>query len=201
MRTSSCCPRLALAIACSLWCSPLLGQWVVGAEVGADRFWGGSEEKTGAGVSFLPYRPTTFGVGLKRQTGKLALGLQLRYGSAGLALEGAEGVVAAPGVFTMYSLIPELVYQIATVGPANRLLLRGGPLIEVWSVADEESQTRVGVQSAVSFMVPLGGRLAGTVSAGAALIPSPFGEDQLDSDFERRPLWRRRFAGGLEFRL
>ncbi len=101
----------------------------------------------------------------------------------------------------MYSVIPELVYQIATVGRANHLLVRAGPLIEVWSVADEESQTRVGVQSAVSFLVPLGGRFAGTVSAGAALIPSPYGEDQLVADFERRPLWRRRFAGGLEFRL
>lgn len=200
MQTFSYCSRLVLALTCSLWCSPLLGQWVVTAEVGADRFWGGSIEKTEEKRSFLPYRPTTFGVSLERQIGKLAVGLGLHYASAGLALEGTDAVVAVKGIFTMYSVSPKLVYRIATVG-ANGLLVHGGPLFEVWSVPDEEAQTRVGVQGAASFRVPLGGRLAGTVSAGAALIPSPFGEDQLDSDFERRPLWRRRFAGGLEFRL
>jgi hypothetical protein len=49
--------------------------------------------------------------------------------------------------------------------------------------------------------VPLGGRLAGSILVGAALIPSPFGVDQLNPDFERRALWRRRFAMGLEYRL
>lgn len=201
MRTSSPRIRLALALGFSFWWSPLPGQWVVAAEVGADRFWGGSVEKTVEDRSFLPYRPTTFGVGLERQAGRFALGLRLRYASASLALEGADGVVAAKGIFTMYSVSPELVYWIASVGPANQLLLHGGPLFEVWSVTDEDSQTRIGIQGAVSFKVPVGGRFAGSVTAGAALTPSPFGADQLDSDFERRALWRRRFAIGLDYRL
>jgi hypothetical protein len=49
--------------------------------------------------------------------------------------------------------------------------------------------------------VPLGARLAGSLTAGTALIPSPFTTDQLDPGFERRALWRRRLAGGLEYRL
>lgn len=201
MRTSSRWIRLALVLGFSFWWSPLPGQWVVAGEVGADRFWGGSVERTDESRSFLPYRPTTFGVGFERHAGRFAVALRLRYASASLALEGPEGVVAAKGIFTMYSLSPEVVYRIATVGSVHPLLLHAGPIIEVWGAIDEDSETRVGVQGAVSLKVPLGGRFAGSVLVGAALIPSPFAADQLDSDFERRALWRRRLAGGLEYRL
>jgi len=201
MHTSTSCLRLALVLACSLWCSPLLGQWIVAAEVGSDRFWGGSVDKTDEQRAFLPYRPTTFGVGLARGVGRFAIGMRLRYASASLALEGAEGVVAVKGILTMYSLSPELVYRIATVGSVHPLLLHAGPIFEVWSAIDEDPEARLGVQGALSLKVPLGGRFAGSVMVGAAVIPSPFGADQLVPDFERRALWRRRFAGGLEYRL
>jgi hypothetical protein len=176
-----------------------VGQWIVKAEVGADRFWGGS--RSAEGRSFLPYRPTTFGVGLERLGGRVGIGLQLRYATAALGLEGDEGVVAVNGIFTVYSISPEVVYRIASVGSANQLLLHLGPLLEVWSVTDEDPQTRVGAQGTVSFRVPLGGRFAGSVTAGAALSPSPFSEDQLNTEFQPRALWRRRIAAGLTFRL
>src|SRR5918998_5590468 len=199
MRSSSAWTRLAMALSLSCQWSPLVGQWIVKAEVGADRFWGGS--RSAEGRSLLPYRPTTFGVGLERAGGSVGIGLQLRYATAALGVVGAEGVVAVNGVFTLYSISPELVYRLGSVGSANQLLLHLGPLFEVWSVTDEEAQTRIGAQGAVSFRVPLGSRLAGSVTAGAALTPSPFGEDQLTTEFERRPLWRRRFAAGLQYRL
>lgn len=190
-----------LSLVSSLWCLPVLGQWVVAAEVGADRFWGGSIERTAEQRSFRPYRPTTFGVGLERRAGKLGLGLRLGYASAGLALEGAEGVVAAKGVFTVYSATPEVVYRLTSVAVVNHLDLHLGPLFEVWSIIDENAQTRVGVQAAVSLSVPLGGKFAGSFTAGAALTPSPFERDQLDAAFEPQALWRRRVAAGLEYRL
>jgi hypothetical protein len=199
MRTSSLLAGFALAS--GVWCSPALGQWAVTTEVGADRFWGGSIENTPEHRSFRPYRPTTFGVGLERRAGRLGAGLRLRYASAGLALEGPDAVVAAKGIFTMYSAAPELIYRIISVGPVNELMLHAGPLFEVWSVADEDSETQVGAQGAVSLRVPLGGRFAGAVTAGAAVIPSPFGSDLLDQGFERRALWRRRLAIGLDYRL
>ncbi len=199
MRSSSALTRLAMALTLSCQWSPLVGQWIVKAEVGADRFWGGS--RSAEGRSLLPYRPTTFGIGLERAGGSLGIGLQLRYATAALGVEGAEGVVAVNGVFTLYSISPELVYRMATVAAANQLLLHLGPLFEVWSVTDEEAQTRIGAQGAVSFRVPLGSRLAGSVTAGAALTPSPFAENQLTTGFERRALWRRRFAAGLQYRL
>jgi hypothetical protein len=184
-----------------VWCPLAAGQWAIGAEVGADRFWGGSVETTPEERSFRPYRPTTLGVGLVRRFGTWGVGLRFRYASAGLALEGRDALVAAKGVFTMYSAAPEVIYRIATVGAGNQLLFHGGPLFEIWSVTDEDSRSQVGVQAAVSLLVPLGGRLAGTLSAGAAVTPSPFTNEQLDTGFERRPLWRRRVAGGLEYRL
>jgi hypothetical protein len=199
MRSSSAWTRLALALTLSCPWSPLVGQWIVKAEVGADRFWGGS--KSTEGRSFLPYRPTTFGVGLERPAGRVGIGLQLRYATAALGLEGAEGVVAVNGVFTLYSISPELVYRLASVGSANQLLLHLGPLLEIWSITDEEAQTRIGAQGAVSFRVPLGRRLAGSIMAGAALTPSPFGENQLTTEFQRKALWRRRVAAGLQYRL
>jgi hypothetical protein len=201
MRSSSLLAGIAAGMLAAVWCQPALGQWAVTAEVGADRFWGGSVENTAEHRSFRPYRPTTFGVGLERRAGRLGAGLRLRYASASLALEGADGVVAAKGIFTMYSAAPELVYRITSVGAANQLVLHAGPLFEIWSAIDEDAETRVGIQGAVSLNVPLGGRFGGSVMAGAALIPSPFNEAQLEPDFEPRALWRRRFAVGLDYRL
>lgn len=191
----------AVMLTAGVWCRPALGQWAVTTEVGADRFWGGSIENTAERRSLRPYRPTTFGVGLERRAGMLGAGLRLRYASASLALEGADGVAAAKGIITVYSAAPEVVYRIMSLGPVNQLTLHGGPLFEVWSMADEDSQTRVGIQGAASLNFPLGGRFAGSIMAGAALIPSPFSEAQLDPSFERRALWRRRFAVGLDYRL
>ena len=203
MRASSMLSGLALASIASLaWCTPAPGQWTVGAEVGSDRFWGGSVQRTEERRSFRPYRPTTFGLGIERRgRRRFGVGLRLRYASAGLALEGADALVALKGVFKVYSAAPEMVYRIATVGAGNRLVLHAGPLFEVWSVVDEPSQSRVGVQGALSLYVPLGGRFAGSFLAGVALAPSPFARDQLDQNFERRALWRRRAGAGLEYRL
>jgi len=202
MRTFSTLAALTgVGLLYSTWCGALAAQWALGAEVGSDRFWGGSVERTPERRSFKPYRPTTFGVGLERRDGKLGVGLHLRYASAGLALEGADALSAVKGVFTIYSVSPEVVYRIASVGSANQLLAHGGPLFEVWSIIDEDARTRVGIHGAVSLNLPLGGRFAGSVMVGAALIPSPFAEADLDPSFERRALWRRQFAVGLDYRL
>jgi hypothetical protein len=202
MRTSSSLACFAVAfLVLGAWCPPVWAQWAVTAEIAADRFWGGSVENTGERRSFRPYRPTTLGVGLERRAGRLGAGLRLRYASAGLALEGADAVVAVKGIFTIYSVAPEILYRLISVGSVSRLVLHGGPLLEVWSVEDEDAQTRIGIHGAVSLDLPVGGRFAGLVMAGAAVTPSPFEQGQLGPDFERRALWRRRIAAGLSYRL
>jgi len=189
-----------MSLASGLVCSTVTAQWSVGVAVGADRFWGGSVEGAGLHRSFLPYRPTTVVFGLQRQSGKVALGLRLGYFSASLALEGADGLSAVKGVFTVYNASPELTYQFATIS-ANRLMVHAGPVIEVWSIADGGSETRVGGQVALSLGIPLGARLIGSVRAGLGIIPSPFASGKLDANFARRPLWRRQVAAGLSYLL
>jgi hypothetical protein len=181
--------------------SSAAAQWSATVEVGADRFWGGSVEVAPEHRSFRPFRPTTVGFGIERRRGTLGFGLKLQYASAGLGLEGGDAFAAVKGIFTRYSASPELVYRITHLGALNELLIHAGPLFETWSVTDEETQVRVGVQTALSLIVPFGRRFAGSFTAGAALTPSPFGENQLDPNFERRALWRRRMAAGLELRL
>lgn len=181
-------------------CRSAQGQWTVGAEIGSNRFWGGSEETAAEHRSFRPYRPTTFGIGLARRADELGAGLRLHYSSASLALEGQDGLVAAKGVFQVYGADVHLAYRLARIS-ANALTLEAGPLFEIWSVSGEESQARLGIQTGLSFRVPLGRGLVGSLTAGAAVIPSPFTESQLEAGFQRRPLWRRRLAGGLEIRL
>ena len=207
MPTSSGC-RVALALAASMivWSSPLFGQWRVGTEVGATRFWGGSLDNNGDHTSLRPYRPTTVGLGLERQSGRYTAGLHLSYAEASLALEGSEGVISAPGAFTIVSISPELVIRIATLGPGNQLRLHAGPLFEIWDIIDQDARTRVGAQGSVSLDVPLGGRFGGVVLAGAAVTPSPYKEGELDlgagaATYDLRTLWRRRFAAGLRYRL
>jgi hypothetical protein len=180
--------------------SPAFGQWTLGLEIGADRYWGGSAETGGENRSFRPYRPTTFGLGLHRKGHPVGWGVQVHYAGAGLALEGPGAVAVVEGVFTVVSLSPEVVCRLTALGPVAELRLHAGPLFEAWGIIDEDSRTRVGAQGAVSLGIPLGGHLAGTLLAGAAVIPSPFEDGELPG-YDTRALWRRRFAVGLQYRL
>jgi hypothetical protein len=197
---------ILLAAATIAWCPPLQGQWRVGTEVGATRFWGGSEETGGGQTSIRPYRPTTFGIGVERQTRQYALGLHLHYAESSLGLVGPETAVSVEGAFTIVSISPELAVRVATLGPGNQLRLHAGPLFEVWDIIDEDSRTRVGAHGSISLDVPLGGHFDGVVLGGVAVTPSPFGEGELDlgaggPTYDLQTLWRRRFAVGLRYRL
>ena len=176
-------------------------QWLVQSEVGADRYWGGSIETNGEHRSFRPYRPTMFAIGLERRGKSIGMGVQVCYSEAALGLEGEGAVAAVEGVFTVVGLSPEVIYRLATLGPVSELRIHAGPLIERWDIIDEDSKTRLGVQSGLSLDVPLGGRFAGSALVQVAVTPSPFEAGQLGDGFEPRTLWRRRFAAGLHFRL
>ena len=101
----------------------------------------------------------------------------------------------------MVSVSPEVAYRLATLGPVSELRLHAGPILEIWGIIEEDSKLRLGAQSALSLDIGLGGRFSGAVLAGVALTASPFAGGQLGEGFEPRPLWRRRFAAGLHFRL
>jgi hypothetical protein len=188
-------------LGCLALCSPAYSQWRGSVEVGAERFWGGSFETTGEHRAFRPYRPTTLGIGLERQGEQLSIELQVHYSEAALALEGSDAVVAVDGVFDIIGFAPELVYRLVRVGAVNQLRLHAGPLIEIWTVIDEETRVRAGAQATLSFDVPLGSRFSASILTGAALIASPFNQDELEASYELRTLWRRRFAVAVGYRL
>jgi hypothetical protein len=195
-------PTMLIVLAqMSVWCSAAHSQWAIGFEVGSNRFWGSSIETAEPHRSFRPYRPTTLGVGLERRGERLGAALHLRYAGASLALEGHDAAVIVKGVFNHYQASPELVYRIATFGSTNDLRLHAGPVFELWSVEGEDSQLRAGVQGAVSLRIPFGGRVAASLTAGAAVTASPLSEAQLLDGYERRALWRRSVVAGLEYRM
>lgn len=185
----------------SVWCASAQGQWTIGVEVGSDRFWGSTIETAEPHRSFRPYRPTTLGAGVERRGQRLGVALHLRYAGASLALEGSDAAVVVKGVFSHYQASPELVYRIATLGSANDLRFHAGPVFELWKTRGEDSQLRAGGQAAVSLRVPMGGRFAASLTAGAAVTGSPLSAGQLLDGYERRALWRRSVAAGLEYEL
>src|SRR6476646_2791198 len=135
---------LAKSILLQLLCapiglSPVVAQWQANVEIGSSRFWGGSAEINGEHRSFLPYRPTFFGLGIERSGPRLSAGLQFHYSQASLGLEGSDAVVAVKGIFKTFSIAPEASYRLARVAE-NQLRLLGGPLLELWSITDEETR-------------------------------------------------------------
>jgi hypothetical protein len=178
-----------------------LAQWSVSLGVESERFWGGSLELGPERKSFRPYRPTVVGVGLERRMGKVGLGLRARYTEASLGLEGRDAVVALKGGFTVVGIAPEISYHIATLGPGNRLVLHAGPLVEFWDPVESDGRTRVGAQGIASLGIPLGGRFGRSVGGSLAFVASPFNSNELIDGYERRALWRRGFAAGLQYQL
>lgn len=176
------------------------GQWSVAGRIGAERFWGGSVEIAPEHRSFRPYRPTTFGAALQRYGSRWSVGLRLGFAKASLALEGEDALVAAKGIFTVYSAAPEIGIRVGPTRGRQQLWIRAGPLLELWSVMGEDSRSRAGAQGAVSFVVPLSGRFAASMSAGAAATASPFERGELEG-YQLRTLWRRRLEVGLEYSL
>ena len=174
-------------------------QWSVAIHIGAERFWGGSVEIAPEHRSFRPYRPTTFGAGVQRYGSRWSAGLGLGFAKAGLALEGADALVAAKGIFTVYSAAPEMGIRVGPTKGRQQLWIRAGPLLEVWRIMGENSRVRAGAQGAVSFLVPLSGRFAASITAGAAVTASPFEAGELEG-YQLQTLWRRRFGVGLEYR-
>jgi hypothetical protein len=175
-------------------------QWVASADVTAARFWGGSVE-VGGDRSFRPYRPTIVGLGLERQLFGLNLGVRGYYASASLALEGSNGFAAVKNALDLHGVALELSRGIATLGQAVNVVIYGGPLIEVWDLADQSSRTQAGFSASIGLGVALGGRFSGAIKAGAAVTASPFSTSDLEAGFEPRALWRREVSGRLRYGL
>jgi hypothetical protein len=187
---------LALTLLLAAASQEAAAQWAVSADITAARFSGGSRELDGD-RSFRPYRPTIVGVGLEREMLGGSVGIRGYYASASLALEGADGVAAVKDALDLHGLAVELSHRIATLGEGRRLVAYGGPIIEVWDLANQSSRTRAGFAGSIGLQIALGRRFSGVIQAGAAVTGSPFSTSDLDVGFEPSPLWRRAVIGRL----
>lgn len=200
MRNSCTVSLLSSVVLLALAASPLHGQWRIGMSVGATRFSGGAEEPA-TGRSLLPYRPTMFGADVSRVRGRLGVGVRVHYASSSLALEGHDAVAAIKDVMEVYGIAPEVSVRLTRLGPAATLRLFGGPVFEVWKLDDDTSHSRLGACAALGLEVPFGTHWAGAARVGAAVVRSPFGEDDLEPGLEPRTLWRREVSAGLAYRM
>jgi hypothetical protein len=201
MRVST---RVALLVCSLLPClapSPVMAQWSAAIQLGSDRFWGGSTDNTDEHRSFLPYRPSTLSAAVHHRGSKIGMGVRLGYSEAALGLEGNTAVVAAKGVFAIYSVAPDVSYRVASIGTGNLVLLQAGPLLELWDIIDQGTRTRIGGHAGIALLVPIGSKFNAIMSGSLAILPSPFNVGELPEGFEMQTLWRRGMAGGLEYRF
>jgi hypothetical protein len=198
-RSSRLAPLLWLVLVLPA-ASPAYGQWSLGMSVGAARFSGGAEEPV-TGRSLRPYRPTTFEFGVRRVTGRIGVELRVHYASSSLAFEGKEAVAAVKDVLEVYGAAPQLSIRVSHLGPEAVLSAYAGPLFEVWKLDDFTSHSRLGATASLGLEVPFGGRWSGSARLGAAVMRSPFDEEDLDEGLEPRALWRREVSAGLSYRM
>jgi len=191
---------LTLALLLAAVSHEAAAQWAASVDVSAARFWGGSREVDGD-RSFRPYRPTIVGLGLERQGHGITVAVRGYYASASLGLEGTDGVAAVKNALDLHGVSMELSRAVTTLGESAPLVIYGGPVIEVWDLADQSSRTRVGLTGSIGLQVALGERFSGVIKAGAAVTASPFSANDLDQGFEPRALWRRELSGRLRYRL
>jgi hypothetical protein len=128
--------------------------------------------------------------------------VRLHYASSSLALEGRDALSAVKDALSVYGAQPFVSLRLSGVGADGVLRVAGGPLVEVWTLADAGSRTRVGAGAAVELIMPFGGRWSGMARMGGAVTPgSPFTRADLDPSLEPRALWRREVAASLQCRL
>jgi hypothetical protein len=175
-------------------------QWGASVAIGAARFWGGSREVNG-NRSFRPYRPTIFGIGLDRELLGFNLCVQAYYANASLALEGADGFAGITDGLDLHGVALEASRTIGRLGQAVTPMVSGGPVIELWDLADQSSSTHVGITGSLGLQIALGRRFTGVITAGVTVTGSPFSPSDLEAGFESRALWRRDVSGRLRYRL
>jgi hypothetical protein len=180
--------------------APVAAQWSVSAGVRSPRDAGGAIEPA-TGRSLEPYRPTMWEVGLDHATGRVGVGLRLRYASSSLALEGDEAVAIVKDALSVYGFDPEVSLRLGVLGAGAVVRVLAGPVLELWKLPDIGSRVRVGASAAIALEVPLGGRWSAVARAGGAVTSSPFEAEDLDVGLERRTLWRREASAVLRCRL
>ena len=193
---------VVLIVAAGLHPQRAEAQWRATLEYGGTHFWGGSGGTGDAeGVSFGPYRPTTFTARLGRQMGRAGVELGLQYSRVDYAVRGGEFTTVAENLGRLLSLQPALTYRLARLPLDGGLDVVGGPILERWSLDGQGTQLRVGGQAGFSATFAISPRWGANIRLTEAAISSPLGSADLPDRFERRTAWRRSIGIGLFHQL
>src|SRR5690349_516680 len=94
--------------------APAAAQWSLSAEIGVAGFSGTSRDSSGASVG--PFRPTTFGIQVDRETGRVRLAAMVLYAAPGLAGRQGDELFVQYGVISLWEIAPTLSVRVARFG-------------------------------------------------------------------------------------
>lgn len=179
------------------------GQWRVGVDAGIASFVGTSRDTAGITQNgrYRPLVPAVFGVRIERRAGTVTVGLGVMYATPALALQTDGPSAFVPGSMLHVQAAPEIAATVLTLGTGAALGVHAGPLVEVWTVENEDPRWRVGGQAGLALECPLAARLAAAVTARLGVTPSIFEPGELPPEFERRASWRTSVALGVRYTL
>lgn len=191
----------------------LRGRWAAGLSIGVSSFSGVVEGTgpQGEATSFLPYRPTMWGIAVSHGTDQVRIAASARHGQAGLGIRGVpqEEDGSAPALL----VIAEDAYRVTsfTAGPSTQLLrLRGGPSvrgslaleIQRWTAPGTPARTIAGGQAGLALEVVLTKAFVGTLEGELGFTPaSPFNENDLPEGYRLRSAWRRTLGAAVYWRF
>ena len=178
--------------------APAAVQWGLSAEIGVAGFSGTSRDSSGATVG--PYRPTTFGVRVDREAGRVRVALNLLYAQPGLAGKQGNALFVQCGVISLWEIAPEVSLRVAHFGTGVEARVEAGPAIDLWQVNDEQRH-RVGAHAGLALEWPVARSLIGSLRAGGVSSRSMVDPADVPAGVERRPTRRFGVAVGLRYRL
>ena len=173
-------------------------QWGLSAEIGVAGFSGTSRDSSGATVG--PYRPTTFGVRVDREAGRVRVALNLLYAQPGLAGKQGDALFVQYGVISLWEIAPEVSLRVARFGTGVEARVEAGPALDLWQFNDEHRH-RVGAHACLALEWPLARSLIGSLRAGGVSSRSIVDPADVPTGVERVATRRFDMAVGLRYQL
>ncbi len=179
----------------------LAAQWSLAVEATASYYGGTSRDSGTDPTAFRPHHPTSVGLRVDRQFGRLGFGVGAALTGADLIAENSSVGAILKDALDLFEVAPEVALLLGRSGPGPAVRVHAGPLIDIWSREGEDTRTRAGGQAGLSLEWPVSRRFAGSLRVAAAVTESLFREGELPPGFERRAMWRRSVSLGLRYRL
>jgi len=152
------------------------------------------------GAGLRPSQRFGLGAGLIRRLGRWEAGLELGVARGHPEIEGRSLAVEQKDLAVhRYRAALMLSHRLLRLGGAEVAAGAAGT-VDLWHVESADSRTRLGGEARLALRVPAGRWLLENTAA-YGWSPSPWMQDELTVDYERRTLKTLTFAAGLRYRL